>query len=111
MLARLAMHSLKTDHTAKMSPLGVIQFKNLSTEKQSLAMFQILEENRGLLRLILESEISSASSKFSDQSFDEAKPFLKHRNNQQSEEDKSATEQINVGGKKHEVKPLIITLS
>ena len=105
------MHSLKTDYTARMSELGLTEFQNLSKEKQSLAMFQILEENRGLLRLILESEISSASSTFSDQSFDEAKPFLKHGNNQQSEEDKSATEQINAGGKKHEVKSLFITLS
>ena len=99
------MQSLKTDHTAKMSLLGVTQFKNLSTEKQSLAMFQILEENRRMLRLILESET------FSEQSSDQTKPFLKDINNQQSEEDKSATEQINVGGKKHEVKPLIVTLS
>jgi hypothetical protein len=64
-----------------------------------------------MLRLILASEISSASSTFSEQSFDEANPFFKDRNNQQSEEDESATKQINVGGKKHEVKPLIITLS
>jgi hypothetical protein len=111
LLASLAMHSLKTDQTARMSPPGVTQFQNLSTEKQALAMFQILEENRRMLRLILASEISSGSSSFSEQPYDQAKPFLKHRNNQQSEEDKPATVQINVGGKKHKVKPLIITLS
>ena len=57
-----------------------------------------------MLRLILAAEISSGSS---DQSSDQSKALLKHRTYQQSwpesEEDKSATVHVNVGGKTHEV--------
>ena len=83
-----------------MAELSLNEFHNLSKEKQSLAMFQMLKENRRMLRLILESEVSRGSS-FSDQS----KPW--QRNDQQywseSEQDKSATVHVNVGGKTHEV--------
>ena len=68
-------------------------------------MFQMLEENRRMLRLILAAEISSGISAFSDQSSDQSKALLKHRTYQQSwpesEEDKSAT--VHAGGKTHEV--------
>ena len=79
---------------------GLNEFQNLSEEKQALAMFQMPEENRRMLREIL--EISRRSS-FSDQS----RSLLQHANDRQhwseSEHNKSATVHVNVGGKKHEV--------
>ena len=70
-------------------------------------MFQMLEENRRMLRLILAAEISSGISAFSDQPSDQSKALLRHRTYQQywpeSEEGKSATAHVNAGGKTHEV--------
>ena len=50
------------------SELGLDQFKRMNQDKQALAMFRILEENRTMLKQILSSEISSCSSSLSDHS-------------------------------------------
>ena len=107
LLNSVVLHSLQTDLSAKMQELGLTEFQNLSKEKQSLVMYQMLEENRRMLRLILAAEILSGSSAFSNQSFGQSKALLKHKTYEQSwpesEEGKSDLVHLNVGGKAHEV--------
>ena len=62
---------------SNLSQLGLDQFCKLSKESQSLAMFEVLEENRNMLELILSSG---------------------QRRNPNAYDDKVDTVEINIGG-------------